>query len=72
MNAVARADLDREPVPVSEGYPAEPGVQFDGSAWRTYWLVGTAKHPFGPAYPSAREAIAASRYLRGRLHGGSA
>lgn len=67
MNATDRAAMAAEPVPVDEqGNVGRACVVKEAGEWRTAWLVGTHKEPFGPAYDSARQAAAASRWLNER------
>lgn len=66
MNAGDRALLDEVPVPVADGEAGRACVVSTDAGWRTAWLVGTMKDPFGPVYPTARAAAAASRHLNAR------
>jgi hypothetical protein len=68
MNALDRAALAAEPVPVVEGKPGRCGIGYDHAkgAWFTYWLVGLTRQRFGKPYATAREAAAASRWLNER------
>ena len=64
MNAIGRASLDATPIPVSpDGSLALCCAIREGGDWRTAWLIGTGKHAFGPAYPTAKAAARASTYL---------
>ena len=64
MNATDRSVLDATPIPASpDGSLALCCAIRDGGEWRTAWLVGTGKHAFGPAYPTAKAAARASAYL---------
>lgn len=70
MRADARAALDAEPVPVApSGAPARACVTMVDGAWRTAWLIGVTKEPFGLPYATARAAAAASHYLNDRAGG---
>lgn len=64
MNAVDRAALDAVPVPRdAAGELAICCAIRVGGEWRTAWLIGTRKEPFGPAYPSVKAVAAASRHI---------
>lgn len=67
MNATDRAALVVEPVPVdAQGVPALACAIREQGQWRTAWLIGTRKDPFGEPYPTARAAAAAARFINER------
>lgn len=67
MNGSDRTALASVSVPVDpQGLPALACVIREQGQWRTAWLLGTRKEPFGEPYPTAREAAAASRFLNER------
>jgi hypothetical protein len=65
MNAVARATLERLPIPVEDGQPVLAMVIRRESEWRTAWGLDGCRRPdvFGPIYASARDAARASRFI---------
>ena len=68
MNAVAKAELAALPIPVEDGYPVRAMVIRRDGAWRTCWGRDGYRRPevFGPVYETAREAMAASRFINAR------
>lgn len=67
MNAATRAVLNAEPVPASPLGLARACIVFHDGEWRTAWLAGTEKQPFGEGCGTAREAAAAASYINERL-----
>lgn len=69
MNAHLLAELSAIPVPMQgPGHPSAACVVLTEAGWQLAWLIGLRKEPFGPIFPSAREASKASiaLNLRGR------
>ena len=64
MNATDRLSLDAVAIPANaDGSLALCCAIRDGDDWRTAWLIGTGKHAFGPACPTAKAVARASLYL---------